>query len=183
LIEIYRNMKSKGEAASIKQDLEELTGALEQTRESSTELFGPLMDRNSQAERIRLALGMLGRWRFFFNLPMSLEANIKRKKVEKAVRDYKKGKAVMQDNKQLQSSVSGVEAQAVDSQQKVFDQVWADVERIVEVLRQDLFNSLTDPWAPLAQQEQIMEYVCNTQTNPRDNSSTWTARRIQCGFT
>jgi hypothetical protein len=152
-------MKTKGQSAAVERGLQDLDRALKQSRDASTHLFGPLMERNSQSERIRLALGMLGRWRFFFNLPMSLETNIRRKKFDKVARDYKKGKTVMQENQQLRTTVTGADAQAVDSQQKVFDKVWTDIENIAEGLRQELFTCLTDPWAPLAQQEQAMEYV------------------------
>src|SRR4051794_32265995 len=42
------------------------------------EVWSPLLDRRDQAERIRMALGMLERWKFFFNLPTSLQESVRR---------------------------------------------------------------------------------------------------------
>ncbi len=44
----------------------------------ANEVFQPIIDRKIKAEKIRNTLGVLERFRFFFNLPASLHENINR---------------------------------------------------------------------------------------------------------
>ena len=39
-------------------------------------LYGPVLERKSKADKIRIALSILEQWKFFFNLPSSLQKMI-----------------------------------------------------------------------------------------------------------
>jgi len=40
--------------------------------------FGPIMERRTKADRIRLTLNVLEQWKFFFNLPSSLQQHLRK---------------------------------------------------------------------------------------------------------
>jgi len=37
------------------------------------DLYGPILDRRNKAEKIRITLNILERWKFFFDLPRKLQ--------------------------------------------------------------------------------------------------------------
>jgi hypothetical protein len=70
------------------------TGKMEETYAEiirrAKNVYGPLLSRKTEAERIRQALSVLSRFAFLFALPSKIAANIKAGEYDKAVQHYKK---------------------------------------------------------------------------------------------
>jgi len=60
------------------------------------DLYGPILDRRNKAEKIRITLNILERWKFFFDLPRKLQECLRLRKIDNAVKNYKKGKYLIQ---------------------------------------------------------------------------------------
>ena len=84
------------------------------------------------------------------------------------IRDYKKGRVVMESTLSPESSDSAngmteretTEDTALAAQyRKVFEKVWAEVERIMAEMKEQLLKQLTEPWRPLDDQERTIKYV------------------------
>ncbi|KXS19960.1 hypothetical protein M427DRAFT_505045 [Gonapodya prolifera JEL478] len=142
--DLYKEFRSRDMNSSVEFGMENFGSALDTVSTRAKEVWLPLLERREQAERIRIALGMLERWKVFFNLPSSLQDSMRRGKVDIAVRDYKRGKLLMQ---------------TVQRPQKIFDRVWTEVEKIVSSLCSQLLKQLDDPWAPLDAQEKVISYL------------------------
>jgi len=42
------------------------------------EVFNPIIERRTRAEKLRLTVALLERWKFFFNLPITLQQSIRK---------------------------------------------------------------------------------------------------------
>lgn len=127
-------------------------------------LYGPVLERRSKADKIRIALSILEQWKFFFNLPSSLRDMIKKKRYDGAVRDYKKGKSLMQTSFRDPTDKKPIKKQGKDSTlpenyKGVFEKVWVEVESIAADLREGLFEQLATMSNPLDTQEKIIGYL------------------------
>ncbi|KAJ1968796.1 Exocyst complex component S5 [Dimargaris xerosporica] len=76
------------------------TGALERTLTAASQyasnIYGPIIQSRTRAEKVRNTLSAIERYKFFFNLPHNLSEFIHCHKYEAAVREYKKGKELFQ---------------------------------------------------------------------------------------
>ena len=129
-------------------------------------MYGPVLDRRLKANRIRITLTILEQWKFFFNLANSLKEDIKREKYDAAVRDYKKGKSIMQSSFSTDDSIKekgGIQFGNDSSNalpknyQGVFEKLWVEVERVVKDFRDELFVSLRVMSNPMDSQEKIIK--------------------------
>ncbi|CAG8638455.1 4762_t:CDS:10, partial [Paraglomus occultum] len=87
---------------------------------------------------------------------------------EMVIRDYKKGRVVMESTLSPESSDSAngmteretTEDTALAAQyRKVFEKVWAEVERIMAEMKEQLLKQLTEPWRPLDDQERTINIL------------------------
>lgn len=123
---------------------------------------------------IRNTLSVLDRFKFFFNLPSSLEDLIKKHKFDLAVRDYRKGRAMMHSALQRTSGSSTsppsftvdqyASLQRPSNLQTVFDRVWTEVEQIVVTLRAELFKDLSDMTLSIDVHERNIGYLLDVET-------------------
>ena len=70
-------------------------------------------------------------------MPSSLEESISKGDHDIAVRDYKKGKYIIQKTK------AETQTKSLVINSKIFEKVWEAVETIAESFREQLFNNLT----------------------------------------
>ncbi|CAG8529532.1 34941_t:CDS:10 [Gigaspora margarita] len=88
-------------------------------------------------------------------------------KYDVIIRDYKKGKVVLESTMSSDASENNgssnpsiereVDDTALSAQyRKVFDKVWAEVEKIMEEMREQLFKQLTEPWRSMEEQERTI---------------------------
>uniref|UniRef100_P0DXK0 Exocyst complex component SEC5A n=1 Tax=Nicotiana benthamiana TaxID=4100 RepID=SEC5A_NICBE len=98
--------------------------------------FGPLFERQAQAEKIRSVQGMLQRFRTLFNLPSTIRESISTGEYDLAVREYRKAKSIV-----LPSHVG------------ILKRVLEEVERVMQEFKSKLYKSLEDPQIDLTNLE------------------------------
>ncbi|ORZ32394.1 exocyst complex component Sec5-domain-containing protein [Catenaria anguillulae PL171] len=129
------------------------------------QVFGPILDRRRQAERIKSTLAVLERFKFFFNLPAGLRAHVSAGRWIEAVRDYKKGKALMAGmypdvvaaNEGGGIGGAGFRAAAAVpamQQKMLFETIWNEVVRVMATLQDRLMRQLTEQHAARSADEQ-----------------------------
>ncbi|KAH6789155.1 Exocyst complex component SEC5 [Perilla frutescens var. frutescens] len=90
--------------------------------------FGPLFERQAQAEKIRSVQGMLQRFRTLFNLPSAIRGNISKGEYDLAVREYRKAKSIV-----LPSHVG------------ILKRVLEEVEKVMQEFKGMLYKTMEDP--------------------------------------
>eukprot|EP00158_Paraphelidium_tribonemae_P009698 Partr_v1_DN28932_c1_g1_i6_m24812 putative Exocyst complex component len=158
---IYRELKVKNlgsEGFGTYQFQVAMNAALK-TAES---LFQPILERRLKADRIRSTAHLLDRYKSFFNLPTMLEDSFRKNLFEQAVRDYRKGRSVLNA---ARSQAMKAE-KSPDSQLrvwigllKVFERVWEEAERTVSAFRSKIFSFLEDMTLSMDQHERYMIYL------------------------
>ncbi|XP_060198575.1 exocyst complex component SEC5A-like [Lycium barbarum] len=98
--------------------------------------FGPLFERQAQAEKIRSVQGMLQRFRTLFNLPSTIRHSISTGEYDLAVREYRKAKSIV-----LPSHVG------------ILKRVLEEVERVMQEFKGKLYKSMEDPQIDLTNLE------------------------------
>ncbi|XAR49648.1 hypothetical protein NMG60_11032913 [Bertholletia excelsa] len=104
--------------------------------------FGPLFERQAQAEKIRSVQGMLQRFRTLFNLPSAIRGNISKGEYDLAVREYKKAKSIV-----LPSHVG------------ILKRVLEEVEKVMHEFKGMLYKSMDDPNIDLTNLENIVRLL------------------------
>jgi len=107
-------------------------------------LYKPLVERKKKTDRIRSALEVLDRFRFFFSLPGNLKKNIKRQKYTEVVRLYQKSK-----NFKLASDA------------RILHAVEEAVYVIMAKFRETLLKKLENPHASLEEHTVIIGFLEN----------------------
>ncbi|XP_059631609.1 exocyst complex component SEC5A-like isoform X2 [Cornus florida] len=90
--------------------------------------FGPLFERQAQAEKLRSVQGMLQRFRTLFNLPSAIRGSISKGEYDLAVREYRKAKSI-----DLPSHVG------------ILKRVIEEVEKVIQEFKGMLYRSMEDP--------------------------------------
>lgn len=141
--------------------------------QSSETLYLPILERRTKSVKLYLTLNFLEQWKFFFHLPISLQQSISKVSFYKrlhlqgeydiAVRDYKKGKYLMQSSKDggnTNRSPTGTtlerDALLPKNHLKIFDKVWNEAEKILDDMRSILFKQLTMQSQSIDTQEKII---------------------------
>jgi exocyst complex component 2 len=119
-------------------------------------VFLPVLENAEKASKLRSTLGVFERSKFFFNLPGSLLEFTQSGKYDAALRDYKKGKYLLESRPgQLLPSNPG---SSTDIQQKrIFDKVWGAVEKVMEGMKATLLERLKEPSRSLEDHEKTIE--------------------------
>ncbi|XP_073305161.1 exocyst complex component SEC5A-like isoform X2 [Primulina huaijiensis] len=100
----------------------------------SNRAFGPLFERQAQAEKIRSVQGMLQRFRTLFNLPSAIRGNISKGEYDLAVREYRKARSIV-----LPSHV-GILKRVLEEVEKVMLEFKGMLYKSMEVPNIDLTN-------------------------------------------
>jgi len=125
----YLDIKKKRNNESEEQTTNQFNTKLTSVIDMAKDLYGPILDRRNRAEKIRITLNILERWKFFFDLPRKLQECLRLKKIDNAVKYYKRGKYLIQsftDDVDSSSQVAN-SSRIPEGQQKVFDEVWSEV--------------------------------------------------------
>ncbi|KAI9033578.1 exocyst complex component Sec5-domain-containing protein [Phycomyces nitens] len=169
---VYEEMKSK----QLNEDQDYGTGALRTALEDANtraeQIYGPIVERRQRVDKVRSTLTILQRYKFFFNLPSSLLESIKQSKYDTAIRDYKRGKYLYQSlngdeniGDEVVSAMSNTELFGMtDMHRKVFEKVWAEVNKIVVELQSVLLKMLADPWRSMDEQEKTINFLFDLDT-------------------
>jgi len=146
-LDIKEQKRNSSEDPATKQFNTKLTSVIDMAKD----LYGPILDRRNKAEKIRITLNILERWKFFFDLPRKLQECLRLRKIDSAVKNYKKGKYLIQSFTYDSDSSSQIanSSRIPENQQKVFDEVWSEVNITVKQIHEYLYNELSDPSVPM----------------------------------
>ncbi|RKP01843.1 hypothetical protein CXG81DRAFT_25476 [Caulochytrium protostelioides] len=183
----YTGMRERNLVSDPHYGLRPFQTELDATLGRARTLYGPMLERRQQAEKIRVVLTVLDQWKFFFNLPSALAEMVARNRYDAAVRDYQKGRHLMTTSfpgssaaaaaaassagggtggtPSSQTPAAGAAAAAgagglLPSQyETVFARVWTKVEKVVDGFRQKLFRQLEQGHLPLDMQEKLLAHL------------------------
>ncbi|GAB5364719.1 hypothetical protein AAMO2058_000994100 [Amorphochlora amoebiformis] len=119
-----------------------LDNAFRTMQRTADGLYKPLLERKQRTDRIRSALEVLKRFRFFFSLPGALKQSIKQAQYAEAVRLYERSKSY--------KLAKGV---------PILQSVQTAVLRIVSKLRQSLLKKLENPHAPFEEHQHMIGFL------------------------
>lgn len=161
----YKEMRAKNLVSREDYGVYPFLRELSVLEKEANALYGPVLERRTKAAKIRVTLSILEQWKFFFNLGSSLKEMVKKGKYDSAVRDYKKGKNIMQSSFKENRKDKGRHTSFEESNllpknyQSVFEKLWEEVERVVADFREELFKSLRVASNPIETQEKIIGYL------------------------
>ncbi|KAN0136858.1 Exocyst complex component Sec5 domain containing protein [Lactarius tabidus] len=141
-----------------------LRDQLKQAAAKADQVFLPVLENASKAHKLRTTLAVFERSKFFFNLPASLIESVEAGRYEVALRDYKKGKFMMESRAGQLLPISGPKdgqsAVVAERQQKrILDKVWSTVEKAMGEMRALLLGQLQEPGRPIEDQEKTIEIL------------------------
>ncbi|KAH7926246.1 hypothetical protein BV22DRAFT_1087398 [Leucogyrophana mollusca] len=153
-----------------------LTDQLKRSAVKANQVFLPVLENSSKAQKLRTTLSVFERSKFFFNLPGFLVESIEAGRYEAAMRDYNKGKFMLESRPgQLLpagTAKDGKPAPSAELQQKrILEKVWANVEKVMSEMRSLLLSKLQEPNRGVEEQEKTIEILM--ELNASDDS-VWT---------
>ncbi|KAJ8087260.1 Exocyst complex component S5 [Marasmius tenuissimus] len=147
-----------------------LRDELKQAAVKANQVFLPVLENASKAEKLRTTLGVFERSKFFFNLPGFIIESIEAGRYELAMRDYKKGKNLL-ENRPGQLLPIGVSkdgrasASAEQQQKRILDKVWASVEKAMGEMKNVLMSQLHDHSRSIEEQDKTLELLLELSSN------------------
>ncbi|TFK20519.1 hypothetical protein FA15DRAFT_673418 [Coprinopsis marcescibilis] len=166
---LYAEMKEGLLEPSTEYATKPLKDQLKQAAQKANQVFLPVLENASKAQKLRTTLGVFERSKFFFNLPSFIIESIEAGRYEVAMRDYKKGKYMLENRPgqllPIGSLKDGVATQAAEQQQKrVLDKVWSSVEKAMGEMRNVLVSQLQDSARSVDEQEKTLEILLELQS-------------------
>ncbi|XAR62472.1 hypothetical protein NMG60_11017230 [Bertholletia excelsa] len=137
----------------------QLVNCIEGVSSRANRAFGPLFERQAQAEKIRSVQGMLQRFRTLFNLPSAIRESISKGEYDLAVREYRKAKSI-----DLPSHVS------------ILKRLFEEVEKLMHEFKGMLYKSMEDPQIDLTKLESIVRLLVELEP---DSDPVWHYLNIQ----
>ncbi|KZP15940.1 hypothetical protein FIBSPDRAFT_1047870 [Athelia psychrophila] len=161
---LYAEMKEGLLAESSDYASKPLRDQLKQAAVKADQVFLPVLENASKAQKLRTTLGVFERSKFFFNLPGFLVESIEAGRYDAAMRDYKKGKFLLDSRPgqllPIGSTKEGKASAAAEQQQKrILEKVWANVEKAMGEMRNMLLSQLKDPTRSVEEQEKTIEIL------------------------
>ncbi|TCD67800.1 hypothetical protein EIP91_011928 [Steccherinum ochraceum] len=149
---------------------------LKQAAQKADQVFLPVLENALKAQKLRTTLGVFERSKFFFNLPGSLVESIQVGRYEAAMRDYKKGKFLLESRPgqllPIGTTKDGQASAVVGQQQKrILDKVWSTVENVMSEMKNDLIAKLQDHSRNVEEQEKTLDILIELTPN---DEAVWT---------
>ncbi|KAI0071274.1 hypothetical protein K474DRAFT_1776271 [Panus rudis PR-1116 ss-1] len=143
---------------------------LKASAQKADQVFLPVLENATKAQKLRTTLGVFERSKFFFNLPGSLVESIEAGRYDAALRDYKKGKFLLESRPgqllPIGSTKDSQAAAAAQQQQKrILDKVWATVEKVMGEMKNQLLAKLQEPSRSVEEQEKTLDILMELSTN------------------
>ncbi|XP_063373703.1 exocyst complex component 2 [Cydia amplana] len=133
---LLKNMYEEDQRKSGKEPLPSLQTAIEESIVLADSLFSEILARKENADRTREALLLLTRHKFLFQLPASIDKNIRKKEYDLVVNDYTRV-----------NNLFG------NTDVKLFQKILAEIDKKIEDLKANLYNRMKT--MPVNVQEQI----------------------------
>ncbi|OJA13320.1 hypothetical protein AZE42_08619 [Rhizopogon vesiculosus] len=148
-------LSDKAESAS-----KPLVDLLKRSAVKANQVFLPVLENSAKAQKLRTTLGVFERSRFFFNLPGSLVESIEAGRYEAAMRQYNKGKFMLDSRPgQLLPVEAGGNAGSMARQKRILDKVWANVEKVMGEMKALLLARLQEPGRSVEEMERAIEIL------------------------
>ncbi|KAH9835275.1 exocyst complex component Sec5-domain-containing protein [Rhodofomes roseus] len=147
---------------------------IKQAAQKADQVFLPVLENAMKAQKLRTTLGVFERSKFFFSLPGTLIELIEAGRYEAALRDYKKGKFLLETRPGQILPVGPRDAQgssAESQQRKILNKVWGTVEKVMGEMKNQLLTKLQEPARGVDEQEKTIEILL--ELNPSDDP-VWT---------
>ncbi|WFD44008.1 Exocyst complex component S5 [Malassezia psittaci] len=142
-----------------------LRESLQTASSRADQVFRPVLENYVKAMKLRNTLGVFQRSHFFFNLPGSLNENIQQGHYEAALRDYKKGKYLLETRPNQLLPVHESSSNAPNSelqtmqQRQIFSKVWDAVEDAMYAMQKRLLLQLRESQHNVDDQEKCIEVL------------------------
>ncbi|KAH9477787.1 Exocyst complex component SEC5B [Psilocybe cubensis] len=138
--------------------------------QKANQVFLPVLENASKAQKIQTTLSVFERSKFFFNLPSFIYESIEAGRYEIALRDYKKGKYLLENRPGQLLPIGNfkdtITADAAEQQQRrILDKVWTSVEKAIAQMRSVLISQLQDSSRSVEEQEKTLEVLVELQSN------------------
>ncbi|KAJ1672607.1 Exocyst complex component S5, partial [Spiromyces aspiralis] len=158
---LYEGMQSSSFNEAEEYGTRPFLTALDEATAYASRIYDPIMDRRMRAEKIQSTLSIIERYKFFFDLPHSLIEYAKQEKFDTAVREFKKGRSLLQSvaSSTQRDGIGGQSSMGSAALKDLFDMVWKEVQQSVVVLRKALFRRLSQSWRPFDEQEKCIRYL------------------------
>ncbi|XP_067607939.1 exocyst complex component 2 isoform X3 [Pseudorca crassidens] len=121
---------------------QKLENVLNRASNTADTLFQEVLGRKDKADSTRNALNVLQRFKFLFNLPLSIERNIQKGDYDVVINDYEKAKSLFGK-----------------TEVQVFKKYYAEVETRIEALRELLLDKLLETPSTLHDQKRYIRYL------------------------
>ncbi|KAF5318441.1 hypothetical protein D9619_010689 [Psilocybe cf. subviscida] len=173
---VYEDMKQEVLAPETDFSTRPLREHLKYSVQKSNQIFLPILEASSKAQKIQTTHTIFERSKFFFNLPSFIMESIDAGRYELALRDYKKGKFLLENRPgQLLPSGSSKDprgsAAAQEQQTRILQKVWNNVEKAMGELTKVLIKQLQDPSRSIEDNEKALETLIELQSN---DEAVWT---------
>ncbi|KAG2139268.1 exocyst complex component Sec5-domain-containing protein [Suillus clintonianus] len=137
-----------------------LVDYLKRSAAKANQVFLPVLENSAKAQKLRTTLGVFERSKFFFSLPGFLVESIEAGRYEAAMRQYNKGKFLLDSRPgQLLPVEAGANAGSTAQQKRILDKVWANVEKVMGEMKALLLARLQEPGRSVEEMERGIEIL------------------------
>jgi exocyst complex component 2 len=137
-----------------------LVDHLKRSAVKANQVFLPILENSAKAQKLRTTLGVFERSKFFFSLPGFLVESIEAGRYEAALRQYSKGKFLLDSRPgQLLPVEAGANAGSTAQQKRILDKVWANVEKVMGEMKALLLARLQEPGRSVEEMERAIEIL------------------------
>ncbi|KII91212.1 hypothetical protein PLICRDRAFT_173102 [Plicaturopsis crispa FD-325 SS-3] len=166
---IYAEMREGMLASQTDYASKPLRDHLKQAAVKANQVFLPVLENSSKAQKLRTTLGVFERSKFFFNLPGFLVESIEAGRYEAAMRDYNKGKFLLESRPGQLLPIGNTKdgqasASAQQQQKRILEKVWTTVEKAMGEMRNMLLTQLQEPTRSVEEQEKTIEILLELNT-------------------
>ncbi|XP_050665877.1 exocyst complex component 2 [Leptidea sinapis] len=122
---LLKNMYEEDHRKNGKEPLPSLQAAIEESISLADSLFSEILSRKANADKTREALSLLTRHKFLFQLPASIDKNIRKKEYDLVVNDYTRVKNLFGN-----------------TDVKLFQKILDEVDKKIEELKDNLYKRI-----------------------------------------
>ncbi|XP_039765827.1 exocyst complex component 2 [Pararge aegeria] len=152
---LLKNMYEEDQRKNGKEPLPSLQAAIEESISLADSLFSEILSRKENADKTREALSLLTRHKFLFQLPASIDKNIRKKEYDLVVNDYSRVKNLFGN-----------------TDVKLFQKILDEIDKKIEDLKENLHTRMKT--MPVNVQEQT-KYIRLLNSLNWEGDAAWIA--------
>nr|XP_034841374.1 exocyst complex component 2 isoform X2 [Maniola hyperantus] len=152
---LLKNMYEEDQRKNGKEPLPSLQAAIEESISLADSLFSEILSRKENADKTREALSLLTRHKFLFQLPASIDKNIRKKEYDLVVNDYSRVKNLFGN-----------------TDVKLFQKILDEIDKKIEELKENLHTRMKT--MPVNVQEQT-KYIRLLNSLNWEGDAAWIA--------